>query len=89
METHKYGIECGNVNYTMPMLAMYYYTRGMYTLTISSSSSSSSSSSISSSEGSSANENEDEQEYSHNTGKSGNSFLSEFEVHATSHIDVT
>ena len=88
METHEYGIESGNVNYTMPILAMYYYTIGMYALTTSSSSSSSSSSSISSSEGSSADKNEDEQEYNHNTGESGNSFLLEFVVHATSHIDV-
>ena len=88
METHGYGIECGNVDYTMPMLAMYYYTIGMYTLTVSSSSSSSSSSSISSSDGSSADENEDEQESSHNNSESGNSSLLEFEVHATLHIDV-
>ena len=88
METHEYGIECGNVNYTMPMLAMYYYTMGMYTLTISSSSSSSSTSSISSSDGSSADEREDEQESIHNNGDAGNSSLLESEVHATPHIDV-
>ena len=88
METHEYGIEGGNVNQTMPMLAMYYYTMGMYTLTISSSSSSSSTLSISSSDGSSADEREDEQESIHNNGDSGNSSLLESEVHATPHIDV-
>ena len=89
METQEYGsIECGNVNQTMPMLAMYYYTMGMYTLTMSSSSSSSSTSSISSSDDSSADEREDEQTSIHNTANSGNSFLLESEVHATPHIDV-
>ena len=88
METHEYGIECGNVNQTMPMLAMYYYTMGMYTLTISSSSSISSTSSISSSDGSSADEREDEQESTHNNDDSGNSFLLESEAHATPHIEV-
>ena len=90
METQKYGVECGDVSQTMPMLAMYYYTMGMYTLTMSttSSSSSSSASSITSSDGSSADEREDEQTSTHNTGNSGNSFLLESKVHATPHIDV-
>ena len=87
METQEHGVECGDVSQTMPMLAMYYYTMGMYTLTMStiSSSSSSSASSITSS---SADEREDEQTSTHNTGNSGNSSLLKFKVHATPHIDV-
>ena len=69
------------------MLASYYYTIGVYTIS-SSSDSSSSSSSSSSSDSSSGDENEDELESSHNNGESGNSSLLEFEVHATPHIDV-
>ena len=89
METHEYGIECGNVDSTLPMLAMYYYTIGVYILTLSSSDSNpSSSSSSSSSDSSSGDENEDEPESSHNNGESGNPSLLKFEVHATPHIDV-
>ena len=84
METHKYGIECWNVDNTLPMLASYYYTIGVYTI---SSSSDSSSSSISS-DSSSGDENEDEPESNHYNGESGNSSLLELEVHATPHIDV-
>ena len=69
----------------MPMLAMYYYAMGMYTLTISSSSSDSSDSSMTSS---SSDEREDEQTSTHKTSNSGNSSLLKFEVHATPHIDV-
>ena len=82
METHEYGIECGNVDNTLPMLANYYHTIRVYTI------SSDSSSSINSSVSSSDDENEYEPESSHYNGKSGNSSLSEFEVHATPHIDV-
>ena len=78
METHEYGIECGNVDNTLPMLASYYHTIRMYTI------SSDSSSFISSS----GDENEYEPESSHYNGESGNSSLSEFEVHTTPHIDV-
>ena len=72
----------------MPMLAMYYYAMGMYTLTISSSSSDSSDSSYSSMTSSSSDEREDEQTSTHKTSDSGNSFLLKFEVHATPHIDI-
>ena len=67
------------------MLISYYHTIGVYTI---SSSSSDSSSSVSSSSSSSGDESEYEPESSHYNGESGNSSLSEFEVHATSHIDV-
>ena len=82
METHEYGIECGNVDNTLPMLLNYYHTIGVYTI------SSDSSSSISSSVSSSGDESEYEKESSHYNGKSDNSSLSESEVHATPHIDV-
>ena len=72
------------------MLASYYHTIGVYTISSSAESSSSSSSSGSSSGGSS---NSDESEYepdgsSHYSDILGNSSLSEFEMHATPPIDV-
>ena len=86
METHTYGIECGNVDNTLPMLLNYYHTIGVYAIS-SDSSSSISSSSVSSTVSSSEDESEYEQESSHYN-ESGNSSLLGFEVHATPHIDV-
>ena len=81
-----YEVQSGDVSQTMPMLPIYYYTMGMYTITISSSSSESDSS-ASSMTSSSSDEREDDQTSSHRTSDSGNSFLLKFEVHATLMLD--
>ena len=85
METHEYGVGSGNVNNTLPMLASYYHSIGLYTI---SSTLSRDSSDISSSSSVSDESEYEPDESSHYSDISGNFYLSESEMHVTPAIDV-